>query len=86
MPQYFESALPLGGSIAARRADGRWLMTCEEARLTINQPLWRHLAAPSPADKIMPAHVQFALLAACATQAARPVLVTQKEQTLKMTL
>ena len=31
MLQCFESSLPFGGSIAARRAYGRWLMTCEEA-------------------------------------------------------
>jgi histidine phosphotransferase ChpT len=33
MLQCFESALPFGGSIAPRRANGRWQMTCEEARL-----------------------------------------------------
>lgn len=72
--QCLESALPYGGRIEIACSDGTWDITGHSAKQSVDPSLWGLLMGET-VDDLAPAHVQFALLPAVATDAQRTVKV-----------
>lgn len=57
-----ETAMPRGGRLTVSADAGRWLVTAEAARLSLDPALWASLDAPACPAHITPAQVHFALI------------------------
>ncbi|MBO9413386.1 MULTISPECIES: histidine phosphotransferase family protein [unclassified Ruegeria] len=70
-----ESAMPFGGEVSIRNDGDRWSVTGIADKLNIDNDLWNNLPRGRFANKVTPAHVQFALLPDTATSMGRRVAV-----------
>ncbi len=70
-----ESAMPFGGEVSIRNNVDRWSVTGIADKLNIDNDLWNNLPRGRFANKVTPAHVQFALLPDTATSMGRRVAV-----------
>ncbi|WP_170751231.1 histidine phosphotransferase family protein [Ruegeria lacuscaerulensis] len=70
-----ESAMPFGGEVSIRNDLDRWSVTGIADKLNIDNDLWNNLPRGRLANKVTPAHVQFALLPDTATSMGRRVAV-----------
>ncbi|GAA6158000.1 histidine phosphotransferase family protein [Ruegeria sp. HU-ET01832] len=70
-----ESAMPFGGEVSIRNDIDRWSVTGIADKLNIDNDLWNNLPRGRFANKVTPAHVQFALLPDTATSMGRRVAV-----------
>lgn len=78
----FETAMPWGGRVSVSTDGSRWRVAGEADRLKIDPELWALLSAPDPATEVIPARVQFALLAPEATAQGRSLEVTLSEASI----
>jgi len=69
-----ETAKPYGGRIEIVEADGGWKLRGAADKLNVDPSLWGLLADQERAETLQPAHVQFALLPAVASDDARRVV------------
>ena len=69
--QCFETAMPYGGSVRIDTQDGGWLLTGTADKMNLDAALWAGLSTGQHTTEITPALVQFALLPALLTDAAR---------------
>ncbi|MCX7559743.1 histidine phosphotransferase family protein [Sulfitobacter sp. F26204] len=74
-----ESALPYGGHIEIKAQGGKWSLTAVADRINVDPPLWALLSDHSLTCKLMPSHVQFALLPAAARDAGRLITCQSDE-------
>lgn len=74
--QCFETAMPYGGKVHVMAEDGRWTVTSETDKLSIDEALWTGLSDPECLPEITPALVQFALMPAIAEDMGREISVT----------
>lgn len=68
--QCLETCLPYGGRIEIACSDGAWDITGHSAKQSVDDGLWGLLKGQE-VDDLAPAHVQFALLPAVASDASR---------------
>jgi histidine phosphotransferase ChpT len=68
-----ESAMPFGGEVTIRNDVDRWSVAGVADKLNIDNDLWNNLPRGRFANKVTPAHVQFALLHDTATAMGRRV-------------
>ncbi|MFC3118133.1 histidine phosphotransferase family protein [Jhaorihella thermophila] len=73
--QCCETAMPMGGEVRIAETGGRWTVTAQSERLSLDERLWAALDG-GVADEITPARVQFLLLPIAAAEAGRSVEVS----------
>lgn len=70
--QCLETSMPYGGRIEVSCDSGKWTITGHATKMSVDATLWDVLTGSEPV-KLAPAHVQFALLPAVASDAKRTV-------------
>ncbi|MBW4960909.1 histidine phosphotransferase family protein [Sulfitobacter sp. CW3] len=68
-----ETGMPYGGTITVKTSGGKWTLTGQADKLSIDPELWSVLATGQPAIKLRPAQVQFGLLPVIARDAGKQI-------------
>ena len=79
-----ETALPYGGLVKIFSEDGKWTVTGEGRKVTVDDALWRHLDGSDTTAPVTPAQVQFAMLPVAAQEADRKIFYDYSQE--KITL
>ena len=82
-----ESALPMGGDVAlSMERGGRWLVSAQSARITLDEALWSVLrfGPGSMGRELSPAEVQFMALHDTAEQMAVTLNYVREDDTLRL--
>lgn len=80
-----ETAMPYGGRIEVSEDSGTWTLRGIADKLNITPDLWALLAKTEPTQGLQPAHVQFALLPAIASDEARRIVSQSSETDVSIT-
>lgn len=75
----FESILPYGGRVDVAEVNGVWRLEGSAERVNVEEMLWSLLGGAAAEDRLLPAHVQFALLPLIAQECGRQVDATSSE-------
>lgn len=82
--QCLETAMPYGGSIDVRHADGCWSLTGQHDRMKIDPILWALLVDPTEDTEVTAANVHFALVAPAAARAACRIRTELKDDQIRI--
>lgn len=79
-----ETAMPYGGRLEVTEHQGDWTLQVEADRLNIDADLWAMLSDGTVSETLLPAHVQFGLIAHIASDEGRKITVRSDETRLTL--
>ena len=79
-----ETAMPYGGRIDVTSEGGKWMLNGTADRINVDPDLWALLSGTAASSKLLPSHVQFALLPLVAQDAGRRATCQSDDTTITL--